>query len=626
MQLHTPSVIRFGPFELDPRAGVLKKHGRRVRLQEQPLQILMALLERPGNLVTRDELQRRLWPDGTFVGFDDGLNTAVMRLRDALGDGADHPRYIETLPRRGYRFIAALAPLPESPTQSSTRGAVADSTAALRSNDGRAAWIAGIVAVAFLAILAWQLRRGQPQSLAPIHSIAVLPLENLSNDSSQDAFADAMTDELITSLAGISSLRVISRGSGMQFRHVKTPIPEIGRRLGVDALIEGSVVRDGDRVRVTAQLIEAAADRHLWADSYERDLRDVLTLQREVAAAIAGEIRANLTTRERVRLTTSVPVKPESYLAYIKGRAYWNQRTESALLKGIDAFRQAADIDPNDARVYAGLALCYTALGYGSYLPPNVAFEEASAAGRKALAIDPAFAEAEAALGYVSLYYEWRFAEADRRFRHALDLDPASATAHDWYSVYLTAMGRFDEARTEIRRAQELDPLSAAVATDVGFGDYYAGRDEQAVATLRSTLSVTPNFPLAHLWLGRAYEDQNRFEDAIREFGETRKVLGDWPVALAAIGHVEGMAGHRADAEAVLARLSELARRQYVTEYGVALVHASLGDREAAFAWLDRAVASRSHWLVWLKLDRRWNNIHDDPRFAALLDRIGVIQ
>jgi TolB-like protein/DNA-binding winged helix-turn-helix (wHTH) protein/Tfp pilus assembly protein PilF len=620
MQAHPNPVIRFGPFELEARAGELRKHGRRVRLQEQPLQILMALLERPGDLVTREELQHRLWSDGTFVGFDDGLNTAVMRLRDALGDGAESPRYVETLPRRGYRFIGALGPHP----QPLTRPAGAESTAAPRATrPGRATWTVGIIAAALLAVLAWQLRRDQPGRLAPIRSIAVLPLENLSNDAGQDAFADAMTDELITSLAGISSLHVISRGSVMQFRHAKTPLPEIGRRLRVDALVEGSVVRDGDRVRVTAQLIEAAADRHLWADSYERDLRDVLTLQREVAAAIAGEIRANLTTRERVRLTTSVPVHPESYLAYIKGRAYWNQRTESALLKGVDAFRQAADMDPNDAKAYAGLALCYTALGYGSYLAPNVAFEGASAAARKALALDPASAESEAALGYVALYYDWHFEDADRRFRHALDLDPASVTAHDWYSVYLTAMGRFDQARTEIRRAQALDPLSTAVATDVGFGAYYAGRYEDAVTDLRSTLSITPNFPLAHLWLGRAYEEQRRFEDAIQEFGETRKVLGEWPVALAAVGHVDGVAGRRADAEAVLVRLSELARRQYVTEYGVALVHAGLGDREAAFAWLDRAVAARSHWLVWLKLDPRWTTLRDDRRFGALLDRIG---
>jgi len=612
----TGSIVRFGPFELDTRTGELKKLGRRTRLRDQPRQILVALLERPGELVTREELQQRLWPDGTFVGFDGGLNTAVMRLRDSLGDGAEHPRYVETLPRRGYRFIGVLEPSQDTATSP---------PAAIAAHHGRirAVWWAAVAGVALLAVLAWPWRTGRGWRVAPIRSIAVLPIENLSGDAAQDIFADAMTDDLISSLAEISSLRVISRGSVMQFRHTRPPLPEIGRLLGVDALVEGSVIRDGDRVRVNARLVEAEAERRLWSDSYERDLRNVLAVPRDVAAAIAGEIQANLTARERARLTAPRPVNPEAYLAYIRGRAFWNQRNESALLKGADAFRQALDIDPGYADAYAGLAVCYTALGYGSYLAPSVAFEQASAAATKALVLDPTLAEAEAALGYVALYYDWHFADADRHFRRALELDPASVTTHDWYSVYLTAMARFDDARTEIRRARELDPLSAAVATNAGFTAYYAGHYDEAIAALRSTLTVTPNFPLAHLWLGRAYQEQGRFADARAEFGETQKGLGDWPVALAASGYVEGVDGRSAEARSVLARLTALARQQYVTEYGVALVHAGLGDRDAAFDWLDRAVAARSHWLVWLKLDPRWNGLRADPRYAALLVRVG---
>lgn len=580
MSSQPDSSVRFGPFELDVRSGDLKKEGRRVRLQDQPLLVLQALLERPGELVTREELQRRLWPNGTFVGFDDGLNTAVMRLREALGDVVERPRYIETRPRRGYRFIGLIDPTPG------------------------------------------------PRRVASIRSLAVLPLENLSGDADDEIFADAMTDELITSLAKASSLRVISRGSVMQFKRSRTPLPDIGRVLGVDALVEGTVIRSGDRVRVTAQLIEAAADRHLWADSYERDLRDVLTLQRDIAVAIAGEISANLSARQRAgvaRVATPQPVNPEAYLAYIKGRAFWDQRNEGALIKGIAAFGQAVDIDATYAAAYAGMADCYTALGYGSYLAPHAAFEHASAAANKALTIDAESAESEASLAYVALYYDWNFGEADRRFRRALALDPGSVTAHHWYSVYLTAMGRFDEARAEIRRALELDPLSQAVNTDVGFVAYYSGRYDEAVADLRTILSLAPNFPLAHLWLGRAYQEQRRFDDAVQEFAETRRIVGDWPVALAAMGHVLGMSGRGSEARQVLEHLGQLSRRQYVTEYGVALVHAGLGDREAAFDWLDRATAARSHWLVWLKLDPRWNNLRDDRRFAALIDRIGFI-
>jgi TolB-like protein/Flp pilus assembly protein TadD len=458
--------------------------------------------------------------------------------------------------------------------------------------------------------------------VATLRSIAVLPLENLSGNPDDEVFADAMTDELITSLANHSLLRVISRTSAMQFKRSQRPLLEIGRSLGVDALVEGTVLRLGYRVRVTAQLIEAAADRHLWADSYERDLRDVLALQRDVARAIAREINANLSARRRASRATPQPVNPEAYLAYIRGRALWDQRREAALIKGIEAFGQAVEIDATYAAAYAGMADCYTALGYGSYMAPRAAFEHASAAADKALALDPESAESEASLAYVALYHEWDFGKADRTFRRAIALDRAAVTAHHWYSVYLTSMGRFDAARKEIRVAQELDPLSPAVNTDVGFIAYYAGQYGEAVATLRSTLSVTPRFPLAHFWLGRAYQAQGRLDDAVEQFDATRHVLGDWPVALAALGHVLGESGRASAARRILGSLDDLSRQRYVTEYGVALVHAGLGDHDAAFDWLDRAVAARSHWLVWLNLDPRWNSLRDDRRFALLLNRI----
>ena len=571
--------MRFGPFALDVQSGDLKKQGRRVRLQDQPLLVLQALLERPGEVVTREELRRRLWPDGTFVDFEDGLNTAVMRLREALGDVAKRPRYVETRPRRGYRFIGSIDAVPGA-------GAVAS-----------------------------------------IRSVAVLPLENLSADPGDEIFADAMTDELITSLAKASSLRVISRGSVMPFKRSRKPLPEIGRALGVDALVEGTVIRSGHRVRVTAQLIEAAADRHLWADSYEGDLRDVLALQRTVAIAIAGEINANLSARQRAGLGETSPprpVNPEAYLAYIRGRAFWDQRNEAALLKGIAAFGQALAIDGSYAAAYAGLADCYTALGYGSYLAPRAAFERASAAAHKALAIDPESAGAEAALAYVALYYQWDVDEADRRFRRALALNPASVTARHWCSVYLTSIGRFDEARAQIHHALDLDPLSHAVNTDVGFVAYYSGRYDDAVANLRAVLCVAPNFALARLWLGRAYQELGRLDEALEEFAATCRIVGDWPAARAALGHVLGVSGREAEARCVLDDLARLSRGRYVTEYGVALVHAGLGDRDSAFEWLDRAVTARSHWLVWLALDPRWNPLRHDRRLTALLGRIGL--
>ena len=375
---------------------------------------------------------------------------------------------------------------------------------------------------------------------------------------------------------------------------------------------------------MTAQLIDAAADRHLWAESYERNVSDLLALQREVAAAIADRIQATLTVRERAGLTSARRVNTEAYLAYIKGRSFWNQRTQPALEKGVSSFEQAIDADPGYAPAYAGLADCYTALGYGSYLPPKVAFERAKAAAARAIALDPDLADPHASLGYAKLYYDWDFANANLEFQRALALSPNAVTALDWHSVYLTAMGRFDEARAEILRARELDPLSVATNTDVGFVDYYSRHYADAAKQLRATVEMNPSFPLAHLWLGRTYQEQHQYDEAVAEYTAAAKVLTDWPVTMAAIGHVYGVSGRRDDAHRVLRDLQALSSRKYVTPYGVALVYAGLGDTASAFDWLDRAVADRSNWLVWLKLDPRFANLHGNPRFDALLARIGL--
>jgi len=319
-------------------------------------------------------------------------------------------------------------------------------------------------------------------------------------------------------------------------------------------------------------------------------------------------------------------VHPEAYLAWVKGRYYWNQRTAPSLEKGLTSFRRALDIDPTYAAAYAGLADCYTALGYGSYLAPKVAFERAKAAARQALILDPNLADAHASLGFAHLYYDWDFSGADREFQRALALDANSVTAHEWYGIYLTAMGRFADAHAQIALAQQLDPLSVAINTDAGFVTYYSGRSAEAVTQLRATLDLNPGFPPAHLWLGRAYEQQKDYDAAIVEFKTAATALVDWPVTMAALGHVYGVAGRRQAATQVLGDLRALSARKYVTPYGVALVHAGLGDIDQAFTALDQAVADRSNWLVWLKLDPRFDNLHGDPRFDALVRRIGLVR
>jgi TolB-like protein/DNA-binding winged helix-turn-helix (wHTH) protein/Tfp pilus assembly protein PilF len=612
------AVIRFGPFALDERAAELRKDGRRIRIQGQPLQVLLALLERPGDVVTRDELRQRLWAADTFVAFDTGLNSAIRRLRTALGDDAERPRFIETLPRTGYRFIAHVTEdLAGTQAQPASKDVRADRRPFLGLAIGGVAVVVAVAAaVAFLA--------GRRDSVLPraVPSLAVLPFANLSGEPSEGYLAEALTDELITTLASVSSLHVISRGSAFQYKDLHVSSAAIGSALHVDTLVEGAVVREGGRVRVTAQLIDAATDRHLWAHSYERELREVLALEREVASAIADQIQLTLTPTERAGFKRQKPVNPDAYLAFVKGRSHWNQRTASSLHAGIDAFRSALAIDPAFAEAFAGLGDCYAALGYGSYLSPREAFEPARDAANKALALDPNLADAHAVLGYVKLYYDWDFAAAEREFQQALVADPKSVTAHDWYAVYLTAASRFPEAEVEIQKAQRLDPVSFAINTDAGFVSYYAGRYEEAVKRLHVVLDVNPGFPLAHLWMGRAYEEQQAYVDATREFQQADQILRDWPVTAAALGYVAAASGHRTDAENVLALLTALSSKEYVTPYGVALVYAGLNDRDEAFKWLDRALADRSHWLVWLKLDPRWSNLRGDSRFEALVHRV----
>ena len=613
--------FRFNDFELDTSSYQLRRGGVPAKIEKMPLDLLFLLVKRAGELVPRNDIQRAIWGDGVFVDVEPAINTVIRKVRQALRDDADQPRFIETVVGKGYRFIAPV---------------VVEEAGSDRHSQPEAPFVwRGIAAAALLLVLtagsvlfitrgAWRASEA-PASTAAIRAIAVLPLDNLSGDPTQDWFAEAMTDELITDLAKVSSLKVISRGSTAQFKGTHRPLPEIGRTLHVDALVEGSVVRSGGHIRVTAQLIEVATDRHLWAESYDRDLRDVLTLQKQVASIIASAIRVTLTPGERTQLAAPQPTNPDAYLAYIKGRYYWNQRTEPALNSGIESFRAALAVDPTFAEAHAGIADCYTALGYGSYLPPKTAFENARTSARQAIALNPNVADAYASLAYVKLYYDWDFAGAEKEFQRALSLNPNSVTAHDWYSVYLTAMERFEEAQKEIARAQELDPLAAAINTDAGFVSYYAGRYDAAAKQLRATIEMSPGFPLAHLWLGRTYQEQERYEDASREYAATAAVVGDWPVTMAAIGNLEGLSGNRPAADQVLSRLIAQSRHKYVTPYGLGLVYAAVGDDARAFAALRQAVEDRSNWLVWLKLDRRWGQLRKDPRFTELLQQLHLI-
>ena len=607
------SSVRFGSFEVNFQAGELRRRGTRIKLQEQPFQVLAILLERAGDLVPRDEFRQRIWGDDTFVDFDHSLSIAINKLREALGDSSEFPRYIETVPRRGYRFVYPITPRETEPP-----APVAQTRSPL--------WFrAAAIAFAFVlvATAAWLIYRARAGTEAPIRTIAVLPLDNLSGDAAQDYFADGITDELITELARMGGVRVISRTSSMKYKHAAQNLPQIARELNVDGVVEGAVARSGNRVRVTVQLIRADSDQHLWANSYERDVTDILALQAEIAAAVARELRVELALHIPPPGMRK-PVNREAYAEYLKGRYAWNLRRESALLEAIDHFEQAVKIDPTFAAAYSGLADSHTSLGYLNSRAPEDTFPRARLAAEKALDLDASLAEPHASLAYYYLYYERNWDAADREFRKAIELNPNYALAHDWYGVYLTARARWNDALKEVELARQLDPLSLAISTDVGFALYYSGKYDQAIASLQSTLERDPGFPLAHLWLGRAYEEKGMYADALAEFQQTQKALPGWPVATAAMGWVYGVWGKPAEARRVLEELKSLSKRRYVTSYAIGLVYAGLGENDQAFRALDQAVREKTNWVVWTAIDPRWKPIRNDPRFPTLLRQIGL--
>ena len=573
--------------ELDLSRYELRRGKSMLRLEKIPMELLILLVERREQLVSREEIIEKLWGRDVFLDTEQGINTAIRKIRQALRDDPEQPRYLQTVVGKGYRFVGQITVTgngksTEPAKESDARAPVAldRSTSVIRSP---ASLRTALVAVAVLAIAGllgfgfdlFGIRQRLLTRNFEIRSIAVLPLENLSGDSVQDYFADGMTDELITSLAKVSSLRVISRTSVMRYKGARKALPEIARALNVDAVVEGSVVRSGNRVRITAQLIYAPTDRHLWAEEYERDQRDVLTLQSEVARTIAQEIRATLTPQERVRLTSAGVVNPEAYEDYLKGRSYWNQRTEAGLNHAIEQFTRAIGVDPNYAQAYSGIADSYTTLGYFSYLDPNEAFPRAKAAAGKAIELDPTLAEAHASLAYYNLYHAWNWVEAEKEFHQAIALNPNYATAHEWYSIYLLAMRRPEEAWVEINRARELDPLSVIISTDVGFNYFYKHDYDRAISQLRNTLAINPKFPLAHLWLGRAYQQKRMYPEAIAEFDQVNSVLPDWVVTIAGTGNAYGEWGRKTEAHTVLVHLSQLSQQKFVTPYGVALVRSA---------------------------------------------------
>jgi serine/threonine-protein kinase len=488
----------------------------------------------------------------------------------------------------------------------------------------------GTAAIVITAVVAaiWFGGRSRfaPAADPHIRSLAVLPLANLSGNADQEYFADAMTEELTMRLAKIGAWRITSRTSVMGYRGTHKRVPEIAKELGVDAVIEGSVIRDGRRVKVTAQLIDGQTDLHLWAESYERQLEDILTIQSDVARAIAREVDLTLTPEGAAGLASATrPVLPAAYDAYVRGRHAWDKRGEADLHDAIRFFQQSIDADPTYAPAYAGLADCYGQLGYGSYVSPKDSFPLARAAAQKALELDPSLAEAHASLGYALMYYDWDFAAAEREFTRAIELNPNYAVAHQWYAYLLTALERpIQLAEREIAAARRLDPLSVPINIDEAYILHYYNRNEDALRSARLALEKNPKYPPAFFWLGRIYTSMGRYkegEEALRNIGPLRT----WTPAMAVLGYLYGRSGRTNEAMGLLREFDDLARQErYASGYAIAVVHAGMGDRDRALSALDAAYRERSHWLVWLKRDPRWNDIRADSRFQNLVRKVGL--
>jgi TolB-like protein/DNA-binding winged helix-turn-helix (wHTH) protein/Flp pilus assembly protein TadD len=625
------SVVRFGTYEIGLQSGELRKAGVRIRVQQQPLKLLEILLERPGEVVTREELRSRIWPNESFGDFDQAVNVAVAKLRAALGDSADNPRYVETLPRRGYRFIAevALVNLPTNKSEPSSEVSApaveepalnrrAETPSPRKGLPRKHFWTALFLTVflLLLGLLAWRFIPKTPQTKIslpnPVRSLAVLPLENLSSDA-QDYFADGMTDELITDLAQISALRVISRTSIMPYKGIRRPLSQIARELNVDAVVEGTVLRSGKQVRITAQLIQAPVDKHLWAQSYEGDVRDTLALQKRVARAIAEQIRIALTPREAASLQNVNAVNPEAYENYLKGRYFWNKRNADASKKAIDYFGEAIKIDPNYALPHAGLADLYELSDR-----PLLARKEVQIA----LRLDDQSAEAHNSLASLLYTFDRDWAGAETEFKRALELDHNYAPAHHWYSMYLAVQGRKEEALVEAEKAYELDPLSPVVGANLAKILHDAGQDDKAIEQANKTLDLEPGFAVTHAVLGIIYQDKQMHAEAIPEFKKALELGGAPGEMRGLLGYSYAVLGNRAEAERMIAELKALWPEHPHAALDLAIVFSGLADKETALYWLAKADAVHVGDLIGIGRDSHFIELRSDRRFQNLVQRV----
>lgn len=630
-------IVRFGEFELDLRTGELLTQGHHIILQEKPFQILTALLERPGEMISREELTERLWPAGTFVDFNLGLNKAVNRLREALGDSAEQPRFIETFPKRGYRFVAQVTrdgaePAEPSPTSTAHTSSArprgpGNENAALAAGAlrWRSAMVAGLLAIMVtVSYFGWRRHSKAPSPRSRI-MMAVLPFQNLTGDPEEEYLTDGLTEETIARLGALQpeQLGVIARTSVMGYKHGGTRLDQIGRELGVQYVLEGSVRRDRNRLRITAQLIRVKDQSHLWAQEYDHSLRDIIALQDDVAAGVTQEIQSRWAVELRNHPVRRQPANPEAYDAYLRGRYSLNRRTEQGLHNALGFFQAALKADPGYALAYSGLAECYVLMLSNYDASADATVHQARTAANQALSLDPGLGEPHAILALIAQNHDWNWEESEREFKLAMAADPSDPTAHFWYSNRLLAMGRFDEGYREMAIARRLDPMSLAIRISEGAEFYLTRQYDAALGACDRILEIEPNYAEAYLYRGLSLEQKGKWKEALADL-ETAKRLDDSPPSDAMLGEAYALTGDKTRARQILSELQVLAKRDHVSPLYPAIIHTGLGDKDLAFSELVAAVEERDSNVLALKFDAIYDPLRSDPRFADLVRRVGL--
>lgn len=567
-------IVRFGVFEADLNAGELRKHGLRIRVPEQAFQVLAMLVDRPGEIVTRAELRERLWPGRAYVDFEHGLNKAVNRLREALGDSGANPRFVGTVARRGYRLLAPVA-------------------------------------------------AEQGQAPAKAHKrirLAVLPFENVGEDPEQEFFSDGLTEEMISELGRLSPgrLGIIARTSAMHYKHSGKRIDEIGKELGVDYILEGGVRRVEKRWRITTQLIHVGDQTHLWAQTYDRELTDIFEVQREVAQRVADSLAFELLPEAHTRGRFVIP---EAYEAYLRGRYFWNRGNDADAWKAIEWFERALEHDPRYALAYSAIADCRGRLVWFSATPPNEGGAKAKAAATRALELDENLSEAHASMALVHFWYEWDWAAAEREFRRSTELRPNYADAHNWYAAFLNATGRFDAAVAEHKLAEELDPLSLTIAMNGADPYYFTRRFDPAIEHLERVLRREPRFFPAHYNLGRAYALKGAYEAAIAAFEIAARLSGNLQAA-AALAYAYARVGRSAEAREILAEMEQALAARYLASPQLALIHLGLWETDKALDRLEQGLKERSFFMIYLRADPIYDDLREHPRFVRVLESL----